>query len=220
MRPKKVGKESGSLKQEVLATELGYLWVGLRHRGVLDPYRRIGFCSIGDDEGSSTLTANLALFVGARGVKVAIVEATLRVPAMTRMFDVSPDPGLAALLAGGAGLRDVLRMAVAPGVDLVPAGTGTDPFWAFATDRFGQILQDLLADHELCLVGVPGLEKVPEARLVLDALDAVVLVVEASRHRADTVRRAISHLRSIGVPFLGAVLSDLVHDVPASLAFL
>jgi Mrp family chromosome partitioning ATPase len=205
-------------KSEVVTAELGHLWAHLLQRGALQGHRAIGFCAIGDDEGANALAANLALYLGSKGTRVALVEAALRVPAMAAMFDVTGSPGLADLLGGRGVLRDVVRARVAPGVDVLPAGESSDPFWGFTTDRFAAVLNELLAERELCLVDVPGLNRAPEAALVVRSLDAVVLVVEANRHHADVVRRNVAYLRSLGTPFLGAVLTDLVYDLPIPVA--
>jgi Mrp family chromosome partitioning ATPase len=212
------GRESSARKSEVMATELGYLWSNLLQRGTVDNHRSVGFCAIADDEGSSSVAANLAVFLGAKGKKVQVVEATLRKPVLAAMFQTSHSPGLADWLGGRAVLADIVRYQVAPGVDLVPGGESADPFWGFTTDRFGRLLKDLLGNHELCLVDVPALNRAPEASLVVRTLDAVVLVVEANRHRAEVVQRNIASLRSLGTPFLGVVLGDLVHEVPTMLS--
>ncbi len=205
---------SGSRRGEVIATELGYLWSNLLQRGVEQTHRTIGFCAIGDDEGSNMLCANLALFLGGKGKRVALVEASLRAKALADVFQTTASPGLAEMLAGKAQQRDALRLQVAPGVDLLPAGDSADPFWGFTGDKFRAVLGQLLADRELCFVDVPGLNRAPEASLVVRGLDAVVLVVEANRHDAEVVRRNIAYLRSLGTPVLGSVANELVHEVP------
>lgn len=203
-----------SRRSEVIATELGYLWSNLLQRGVLETHRSIGFCAIGEQEGTNTLAANLALFLGSKGKRIALVEAAIRSQAMAEIFQATPDPGLAELLTRRAALGDSLRKQVAPGVDLVPSGSPADPYWAFTGDAFGELLGQLIQDHDLCIVDVPGLNRAPEASLVVRALDAVVLVVEANRHRADVVERNIAYLRSLGTPVIGSVVNELVHDIP------
>lgn len=210
-----VAKEKpGNRRSEVVATELGYLWSSLLQRGVGETHRSIGFCAIGDDEGSNTLAANLALFLGSRGLRVGLIEAALRGRVLSGVFQATPEPGLAELMTGTAGLRDALRLQVATGVDLLPAGVAADPFWAFTGDRLRTIVGQVLADRDLCLVDVPALNRAPEASFVVRSLDAVVLVVQANRHRAAVVRRNLAHLRSLGTPVLGSIVNDLVHEVP------
>jgi Mrp family chromosome partitioning ATPase len=75
-------------------------------------------------------------------------------------------------------------------------------------------VKEVLADRDLCLVDVPGLNRAPEASLVVRTLDAVILVVEANRHHKDVVQRNVTYLRSLGTPVLGAVVNDLVHEIP------
>lgn len=207
-----------SRKAEIIATELGYLWANLLQRGCLDSHRSLGFCAIGDDEGANTLTANLALYLGGKGMRIALIECTLRAPAMAGIFMTTGSPGLSDHLQGNVELRDVLRPQVAPGVDLVPGGETADAFWAFTSERFQGVARQLLTDHDLCLIDVPALNRAPEASLVIRSLSAVVLVVEANRHRAEVVGRNVAYLRSLGTPFLGAVISDLVHEIPRPFA--
>lgn len=206
--------DSKSRRAEVIATELGYLWTGLLQRGVGDTHRSIGFCAIGDDEGSNTLAANLALFLGSKGMRVALVEAALRTRALAGVFQATPMPGLAEILTGQAVLRDAMRQEVAAGVDLLPAGETSDPFWAFTGDNLRGVITDVTADRDLCLVDVPSLNQAPEASFVVRSLDAVVLVVEANRHRNDVVQRNLKMLRSLGTPVLGSVVNELIHEVP------
>ncbi|MFT4841864.1 MAG: succinoglycan biosynthesis transport protein ExoP [Planctomycetota bacterium] len=206
--------DAKSRRAEVIATELGYLWTGLLQRGVGDTHRSIGFCAIGDDEGSNTLAANLALFLGSKGMRVALVEAALRTRALAEVFQATPMPGLAEILTGQAVLRDALRQEVAAGVDLLPAGETADPFWAFTGDNLRGVITEVTADRDLCLVDVPSLNQAPEASFVVRSLDAVVLVVEANRHRMDVVQRNLKMLRSLGTPVLGSVVNELIHEVP------
>ncbi|MCR9246263.1 MAG: CpsD/CapB family tyrosine-protein kinase [bacterium] len=204
-----------SRRSEVIATELGYLWSNLLQRGVLETHRSVGFVAIGEGEGSNTLAANLALFLGSKGKNIALVEAALRnKDTLADIFHATPEPGLAEALSDRASLRDAIRLEVAPGVNLLPAGKPLDPFWAFTGEVFRDSLKQLLSDHDLCIVDVPGLNRAPEASLVVRSLDAVVLVVEANRHRADVVQRNIGYLRSLGTPVIGSVVNELVHDVP------
>ncbi|MFO1077005.1 MAG: hypothetical protein U1E73_04680 [Planctomycetota bacterium] len=201
-------------RSDVIATELGYLWSNLLQRGVLETQRTIGFCSIGENEGNNTLAANMALFLGNKGVRIALVEAAVRTNTLAEIFQATPQPGLAEVLADKVPMRDALRPAVAKGVDLVVGGDSLDPYWTFTGDGFRDSLGLLLQDHDLCLVDVPGLNRAPEASLVVRALDAVVLVVEANRHRAEVVKRNLAHLRSLGTPVLGSVVNELVHEIP------
>jgi Mrp family chromosome partitioning ATPase len=203
-----------SRRSEVIATELGYLWSNLLQRGVIETHRTIGFCAIGDSEGSNTVAANLALFLGSKGRRIALVEATLRTPVMAGIFQATPTPNLADVLGGKASLRDALRPQVAPGIDLLPGGESADPFWSFTGERFREVVKEMLAGRDLCLVDVPSLNRAPEASLVVRSLDAVILVVEANRHRREVVRRNVAHLRSLGVPVLGSIANELVHEVP------
>jgi succinoglycan biosynthesis transport protein ExoP len=212
-----LGADKGA-KTEIVTTELGNLWTHLLHQGVSERYRSIGFCSIGSDEAGKAMAARLAMFLGNRGKRIALLEAALRAPLLADAFDVTSTPGLAEMLSGQAGLRDVLRTRVSAGVDMIPAGRAGDAFWSFTNDRFQELQQELLLDRDLVFVDFPAPHRAPEASLVVGAVDAVVLVVEAGQHRSDVVRRSVASLRALGTPFLGAMLTDVVYDLPGPLA--
>ena len=63
-------------RSKIIATELGYLWSNMLQRGVLETHRTIGFCAIGEGEGSNTMAANMALFLGSKGNRVVLVPRT------------------------------------------------------------------------------------------------------------------------------------------------
>lgn len=211
-------RDPKSRRARAVTSEIGHLWANLLQRGALRTSRTMGFCAIGEGEREGEVAANLATFLGGRGMRVALVEASLRDPILAKVFGVPAAPGLDALLSGTVGLVGSLRRNVAPGVDLVPGTTAAEPFWGFTNERFRSCLQELLKDHDLCLVSVPVLVHAPEAALVIRALDGLVLATAANRHRTEIVRRHIAFLRALGTPLLGAVLTDVVHDLPAPLA--
>ncbi len=88
-----IGSDQKTPRSEVVTTELGHLWAYLLQRGATTSHRSIGFCAIGDDEGSNYVAANLALYVGSRGKSVVLVEATLRAPVLANMFETTGSPG-------------------------------------------------------------------------------------------------------------------------------
>ncbi|GAB4138846.1 MAG: hypothetical protein Fur0037_04790 [Planctomycetota bacterium] len=218
MQPLLGTPDARNRKGQAIATEMGYLWANLMRRGCGKDLMRIGFCSIGEGEGASATAANLALFLGARGTRVVLVEASLRTPEMAEVFRTTATPGLAECLRGSAPLPDVVRRQVAPGVDLVPAGETGDSFWAFCGGRFEAIVGDLASDLALCLAVLPPLTQAPEAGIAAASLDGVVLVVGADRHRRDVVLRNVEFLRSIAPRFLGAILTDLAYPIPGPVA--
>jgi hypothetical protein len=211
-------RDPKSRRARAVTAEIGRLWTNLLQHGALRLSRAIGFCAIGERERERELAANLATFLGGRGMRVALVEASLRDPMFAKLFGVPAAPGLDALLNGNVGLVSAIRRNVSLGVDLVPGATASEPFWGFTNERFRSLLQELLKDHDLALVTVPVLAQAPEAALVVRALDGVVLATAANRHRADVLRRHVGVLRGFGTPLLGAVLTDVVHDLPAPLA--
>jgi len=214
----KDGRAIKGRRVEVLTTEMGYLWANLLNRGFLNNQKTLGFCAIEADEGAAAMALNLALFLGSKGRRVALLEADLRKPLTAKLFKLSESPGLAEFLTGQASFVDVVRPQVAEGVDLIPAGRSDDPFWSFTGGNFSKVVERVSSTYDVCFVAVPPLNRAPEATLVVRTLDASLLVVGANRHRSDAISQQAAGLRALGTPFLGAILNEMVHDVPPIIA--
>jgi len=147
--------------------------------------------------------------------KEIVMRAVDAVPTKHAVACRRIDPWLAEVLSGQDVLRDAMRQEVAVGVDLLPAGESADPLWTFTGDKLRQVISDAVSGRDLRQVDVPRLNQAPEASFVVRSLDAVVLVVEANRHRADVVARNLKLLRSLGPLVLGSVVNELIHEVPS-----
>lgn len=72
------------------------------------PFKRILVTSAGSGEGKSTVVRNLAIAFREWGHRVAVVDADLRRPMLSTLFDQQPDGGLTEVLTGQRNLEDAL----------------------------------------------------------------------------------------------------------------
>src|SRR4051812_8421676 len=165
-----------------------------------------------EGEGKTTTVVQLAVASAEVGLRVAILEADLRRPALQARL--RPDtteplrPGFSNYLVEGTPLEEVIHATGRPGVSLVPSGPiPPSPAALLETERARGIVDELLRDHDIVLVDCPPLNVAADASIVASAVDGVIVVVDLNTSREDTVRDAIRRLRTVHAPLIGLLLN-------------
>jgi succinoglycan biosynthesis transport protein ExoP len=165
-----------------------------------------------EGEGKTTTVVQLAIASAEVGLRVAILEADLRRPALQarlRPDEMEPlRPGLSNYLVEGVPLEDVIHSTGRPGVSLVPSGPiPPSPAALLETRRARGIVDELLRDHDIVLVDCPPLNVAADASIVASSVDGVIVVVDLNTSREDSVRDAIRRLRTVHAPLIGLLLN-------------
>ena len=159
--------------------------------------------------GRATLCSNLAILTAQSGKRVLVVDADLYAPAQHRNFRIAPGQGLADAAAGLCRAEDCLMRAVAPGVDLLPAGTVPgDPAPLLGGARFPALLAEIGRGYDLVFMDAPDMGR-PCAAAALSAADGAVLAVRSCRTRASRAAACAEALRQQAVPLLGIVVTGV-----------
>jgi capsular exopolysaccharide synthesis family protein len=165
-----------------------------------------------EGEGKTTTVVQLAVASAEVGLRVAILEADLRRPALQqRLFPDTVEPlrpGFSNYLVEGTPLEDVIHTTNRPGVSLIPSGPiPPSPAALLETERARGIVDELLRDHDIVLVDCPPLNVAADASIVASAADGVIVVVDLNTSKEDTVRDAIRRLRTVHAPLVGLLLN-------------
>ena len=164
-------------------------------------------------EGKSLTAVNLALTLSESYHKrVLLADADLRRPTVQRVFGLPPIGGL----NEGLKLSEDRAMAVTQISDrlfVLPAGRPeADPMSGLTSDRMRRLVTQAAAAFDWVIVDTPPVGLLPDASLLADFVDGVLLVVRAGKAPFALVKRtveAITHDRILGV-VMNAV--DYAHD--------
>lgn len=208
------------LRAQSLRDEIRHLWT--RMQSTLprreNEQARIAFCSTHPGEGTTSVATNFSIFLGDQGQHATLLECNLRSPSLADHFGVHRSPGICEYLAGDCSLEEAKRELVAPGLDLLPAGS--PPVDVFATlGRDGGIarLFDAIGGHgndAYCILDTPPLSLAPEAAPILQSVDAAVLVVQADRTRRRSVEKSLQTFDELGIACCGIVLNRVQYEIP------
>jgi tyrosine-protein kinase len=175
--------------------------------------RSIAVTSAVPEEGKSTVAASLAWAQAAAGRRTLLIECDLRRPTLAKRLNVKPTPGLTDYLTGKAEFPDVVRgLALerhppvngngkAPGhlLEVVTAGSPSHgPAELLETSSFKDFVATAARSYDQVILDTGPLLPVADTLEVLEAVDAVVVCVRASRttrDQASAARRALGVFR-------------------------
>jgi Mrp family chromosome partitioning ATPase len=174
--------------------------------------RTVVVCGVDAQNSSSSICARIARVLAAnnRG-RVCLVDANLRSPRLSGMFDV-------ALLA---------KVAVAPTSIMEQCGQIDGNLWLAGpgllarqrttlptAEEINQSLIRLRAAFDYVLIDVPGTSVCGDAQVLGSVADAAILVIEANSTRRLSARNAQQTLAAAGVRILGTVLNNRSFPIP------
>ena len=175
------------------------------------PRRSVVITSACGGEGKTTLAAQLAERCVNAGLLTLLVDADIRNPSLSRMFDHLDSRGLVNLLRGETSAEEAISViGGAGGFHFLPAGSPrVDPSRLLEDERLSRFLASARESFDIVLVDCPPILPVPDALTIGRWVDGAVMAVRFDESRYPLVERAHGRLTAVGVPVIGAVLSGV-----------
>jgi non-specific protein-tyrosine kinase len=185
------------------------LRTNLRFSGVDRPVRTVLFTSSVQDEGKSTVLANLGVAAAQAGTRVALLDCDLRRPSLHEIFELPNSTGFTSLFLEDSD-EPPLQTTAVPGLCVLSSGPlPPNPADLLASERFDAAIEAMQRTVDLVLVDSPPAAVVADASIIAPRLDGVVLVVDSRRTRRDKARRAQEQLERVHARILGVVLNNV-----------
>ncbi|WP_058301188.1 CpsD/CapB family tyrosine-protein kinase [Gorillibacterium timonense] len=160
-------------------------------------------------EGKTTTVTNLAVSMAYKGSRVLVVDANVRKPSVTAMFQLERTAGLTDVLAGRKDLKDAVYPTEIGELDVMPAGTyGSEAHNLMDNGALAVIMQALNSHYDIVLVDAPAVLGAFEVKALANCCDAVLLVLEHGRTKEEAALNAKLTLEFAGATLLGAVLNE------------
>ncbi|MGC5778804.1 Wzz/FepE/Etk N-terminal domain-containing protein [Methylobacterium sp. NFXW15] len=181
--------------------------------GIKSQQVSIGFVGCQEGDGCTILSANLAHLLAAFGSRVALIDANLGRPDLTRRLAPRAGTGLDTIMQSPSPATDLPEVAITPSLSFVPAVAGlatghkADPNAFLGSPAIRTGLSHLVRQRDVIL-DMASLESSPDAQAIGHMLTGVVLVATLNRTKLDQLSEAIRALRSANTRVLGIVLND------------
>ena len=204
------GQPSSARYSDLLASllEAGRIRAGVTCRTLLLSAAQTGI-------GTTTVLLNLAISAARQDLRVVVVDANLRRPALADRLALPTGPGLTDVLAGEVGLEDALQATAQENLFVLAAGSPT----ALLADETSirDVVRKLTADHDLVLIDGPRIEHpLPAAGRAWDSRavsllaavsQAMYLVVPTAEAESDATRELTAGLAARALPLAGCIVT-------------
>lgn len=160
-------------------------------------------------EGKSTISANVAIAMGAMEKNVLIVDADLRKPTLHRTFTLNNEKGLTTLLINPSlHFNEVVMKSTDLNLYLLPSGPiPPNPAELLASGRMTKLMKELEDFFDVIIYDAPPINSVTDPQILASKVDGCVLVVRHGYAKKDEVRRAKEVLENVNANILGFVLN-------------
>jgi Mrp family chromosome partitioning ATPase len=187
---------------------------------VRNGHRRILFVGAEHRCGTTTLAAACAIGM-TRNLERRVLLAELNpfTPALAARLGLGSGRGWSAVPGGEIALRDAVRESGIAGLTVMTGGPAhVDGTGLFSSTGARTALAELVAVEQAVIIDAPPFLDHPEALVLLEHADAVVVVLRARKTAKKDALRTIQAVEQVRVPVLGVILNRFVPDLPFGIA--
>lgn len=167
--------------------------------------------SVMENEGKSTVAANLALGLAQEGNRVMLIDCDFRKPAQYKIFDMDGKNGddLGKVLTGKAGTENLIRNWNDTNLYMILNRTSSNPIEAMLkSTTLRQIVGFCRQNMDYVIIDTSPLALVSDTEELAQMADASVLVVRQDTVLTKDINDAIDILNNTRGKVLGCVLND------------
>lgn len=194
------------------------------------PLKTILVTSASPGEGKSITAANLAIVMAQGGYSVLLVDADLRRPVLHKLFNLNNGRGLTTWLVGsetrlnelpGFGsmqnsgvlsedLKTFSQTTRIAGLRVITSGgLPPNPSEVLGSERMRQFLNEAQHAFDVVIIDSPPCGAVTDPVVLSQAVDGVLLVLDAHSTVRQAARRASENLRNVNARLVGMVINRL-----------
>jgi len=168
--------------------------------------------SVSENEGKSTVAANLAITLAEQSKKVMLIDGDLRRASQFLIFGVKPEPEneLGEFLKGEGKLNDIVMKSGIPGLGLIIGrncySSSTE---ILNSDRMERLLDVCRKTVDYVIVDSPPAGVAGDSEILAGYADAVMLVVKQNYMLAEDVNDILDAFREQKSKVLGVVLNGV-----------
>lgn len=174
------------------------------------PLKTILITSSMPQEGKTFISINLGIIFANVKEKILILEADMRRPRIYSVFNMDNDVGLSSLLAGEAGLDEVIRAVSVPNLYLISSGPiPPNPAELLSSTKFPEVVDELKKRFDRIIIDTPPVLSVADASILANVADGVIEVIRANSTTIVPVLRAKQRLEEAKARVIGVILNKV-----------
>ena len=168
----------------------------------------INVTSSTQNEGKSTVIANLAVSFANLDKKVLIMEGDLRNPSVHRMFNISNVEGLTDILLGNKNFTECVHCTDVRNLHVLTCGPiPPNPSEMLSSKKIKDFVESLRDYYDYVFIDAPPIGIVTDAGIISTYTDGCIFVVGAGEADIEMAKISKERLEKVGANILGVVLN-------------
>lgn len=173
-------------------------------------YKSFMITSAYENEGKSSVAANLALALAKNGRKVVLVDADFNKPAVFKIFDLDGSKSLNKAIEGTSSWSSQV-VSDRSGLDLLPCSQDTLKSEILTNSKkLDEIMKELREEYDFVIVDTSPAYLLNEPMAMNELVDATLFVVRQDYATSDVINETVKRLTYVKDNVLGVVFRNVV----------
>lgn len=175
-------------------------------------YKSFMITSAYENEGKSSVAANLALALAKNGHKVVLVDADFNKPAVFKIFDLDGSKSLNKAIEGTSSWSSQV-VSDRSGLDLLPCSQDTLKSEILTNSKkLDAIMKELREEYDFVIVDTSPAYLLNETMAMNELVDATLFVVRQDYATSDIINETVKRLTYVKDNVLGVVFKNVVSE--------
>lgn len=175
-------------------------------------YKSFMITSAYENEGKSSVAANLALALAKNGRKVVLVDADFNKPAVFKIFDLDGSKSLNKAIEGTSSWSSQV-VSDRSGLDLLPSSQDTLKSEILTNSKkLDEIMKELREEYDFVIVDTSPAYLLNETMAMNELVDATLFVVRQDYATSDVINEIVKRLTYVKDNVLGVVFKNVVSE--------
>lgn len=175
-------------------------------------YKSFMITSAYENEGKSSVAANLALALAKNGHKVVLVDADFNKPAVFKIFDLDGSKSLNKAIERTSSWSSQV-VSDRSGLDLLPCSQDTLKSEILTNSKkLDEIMKELREEYDFVIVDTSPAYLLNETMAMNELVDATLFVVRQDYATSDVINETVKRLTYVKDNVLGVVFKNVVSD--------
>jgi len=168
-----------------------------------------------ESEGTAAIIANLGTFLTHKaGHKVLIIDANLRSPSVSGIFNISNSLGLTDVLEGKVPFENAVQDLGSNLYVLPTSKTVFNPATLLNTSIMSNIIKKAHEQYELVFINGTDLRNSTDTAILSSITDGIAIVINEGKARRQVIKDAIAILEQKKINLIGAILNNRTYVIP------
>ena len=163
------------------------------------------------EEGKTSVAAQLAVNIAwVSGKRTLLIDGDMRSPDIHTVFGITPEVGLAEVLAGKCSVEDAIVKSKSNYADVLPAGElRTSPHRLLGNGALEALLKEVRSKYDYVIIDTPPILAASEAIVLAKAADRSVMCAMQDLSRIDQIVKAHDRMTAAGAEPAGIILNGV-----------